>query len=162
MGTVKWASSPTLGGTFEGVYASEFPSIARLAYLLVGSQAVAEELAQDAFLRLFERFDAVDNPPGFLRTVVVRLALTWLSRADMEKARLAAVGVAQPAVEPPEVDEMWQALGRLSPSRRTVLVLRFYEQLRHGEIAALLGCSAATVRSRTRRALEDLRRELGE
>jgi RNA polymerase sigma factor (sigma-70 family) len=71
------------------------------------------------------------------------------------------VGANQP-VDPPEVDEMWQALGRLSPERRTVLVLRFYEQLKHGEIAALLGCSAATVRSRTRRALDDLRRELGE
>jgi RNA polymerase sigma factor (sigma-70 family) len=161
MGTVKWAAMPTMGVTFEDVYASQFPSIARLAFLLVGSQAVAEELAQDAFLRLFQRFDAVDNPPGFLRTVVVRLSLTWLSRADMEKSRLASVGANQP-VDPPEVDEMWQALGRLSPERRTVLVLRFYEQLKHGEIAALLGCSAATVRSRTRRALDDLRRELGE
>lgn len=77
----------TADTAFEGVYAAEFTGVARLAFLLVRSQAVAEELAQDAFLRLYERFDAVDNPPGFLRTAVVRLALTWLSRADMERDR---------------------------------------------------------------------------
>jgi len=159
MGTVRWAPEPAAGTAFEEVYASELAGVARLAYLLVGSRAVAEELAQDAFIRLYERYDAVENPPGFLRTAVVRLALTWLSRADMEQARLTTLGPDRP-VDAPELDEMWQALARLAPERRAVLVLRFYEQLRHGEVAALLGCSAATVRSRTRRALADLRKEL--
>jgi RNA polymerase sigma factor (sigma-70 family) len=77
----------------------------------------------------------------------------------MEAGLLRRVGVDRPT-SIPEVDETWAALGRLSPDARTVLVLRFYEQLRHREIAALLGCPAATVRSRTRRALADLRKEL--
>lgn len=148
-----------MGDTFEEIYASERLHITRLAFLLVRSQAVAEELAQDAFLRLYEHFDAIEKPPGFLRTVVVRLALTWQQRHATERARLALVGVDRP-VELPEIDETWDALGRLRPERRAVLVLRFYEHMRQSEIADVLGCPPATVRSRTRRALQDLQREL--
>lgn len=161
MDTARWVVEPAAGSGFEDVYRAEFAAVTRLALLLVGSRAVAEELAQDAFLRFYERFESVENPPGFLRTAVVRLASTWLQRSGMERARLATVGVDRP-VDAPHVDEMWQALGRLRPERRVVLVLRFYEQLRHREIAGVLGCSPATVRSRTRRALQDLRKELGE
>lgn len=146
---------------FERVYEAEFVAVARLAYLLVRSRAVGEELAQDAFLRLYQRFDTVDNPAAFLRTVATRLALTWLGRAGMERDRLTRVGGGQPvAVDAPELDETWLALGRLPVERRTVLVLRFYARMRSPEIAELLGCSAATVRSRVRRALADLRKEL--
>jgi RNA polymerase sigma factor (sigma-70 family) len=120
---------------------------------------VALELAQEAFLRLFQRFDAVENPSGFLRTAVVRLSLTWQSRHQMERERLALVGV-PPPTETPEIDETWDALERLRPERRTVLVLRFYEQMRYEEIAAMVGCSAATVRSRARPALKDLGKDL--
>jgi RNA polymerase sigma factor (sigma-70 family) len=60
----------------------------------------------------------------------------------------------------PEVDEIWEALARLRPERRIVLVLRFYEDLSHDRIAELVACSASTVRSRTRRALGDLRKEM--
>jgi RNA polymerase sigma factor (sigma-70 family) len=145
--------------SFDDVYTAESRAIVGLASLLVGSQAVAEELAQDAFLRLFERFDDVTNPAGFLRTVVVRLCLTWQKRRTTEQRLVRQVGVDQPT-SIPEVDETWAALGRLDPDRRIVLVLRYYCQLRHHEIAELLGCPAATVRTRTRRALKDLRKEL--
>lgn len=144
---------------FERVYQAEFVAVARLAYLLVRSRAVAEELAQDAFLRLYQRFDTVENPAAFLRTAVARLAFTWLGRADMERDRLTLLG-ADPVVEAPELDETWLALGRLRPERRAVLVLRFYAQMRAVEIAAVLDCPAATARSRVRRALADLRKEL--
>jgi RNA polymerase sigma factor (sigma-70 family) len=152
------ARAPDTAG-FEEVYGAERLALTRLSFLLVGSQAVAEELAQDAFLRLFERFEHVENPAGFLRTAVVRLSLTWQSRRDMEHERLALVGV-PPPTETPEIDEAWEALRRLRPERRTVLVLRFYEQMRYEEIAEVLGCSAGTVRSRARRALADLGEEL--
>ena len=146
-------------GSFAQVYASERVAIIRLAYVLVRSQAVAEELAHDAFLVLHQRFSEVDNPAGFLRTAVVRLATRWRSRNEMEGRRLAA---ATPATvhEPRDLDETWQALGRLHPDRAVVLVLRYYADLSHDEIARVLGCSAGTVRSRTRRALADLRKEL--
>jgi RNA polymerase sigma factor (sigma-70 family) len=161
MGSAQPAARPRTAPGFDDVYAAEFVRVARLAYLLVRSRAVAEELAQDAFLRLYGHFDAVENPAAFLRTAVGRLALTWLGRADMERDRLTRVGGGQlAAVEAPELDETWLALGRLPVERRTVLVLRFYAQMRSPEIAELLGCSAATVRSRVRRGLTDLRKEL--
>jgi RNA polymerase sigma factor (sigma-70 family) len=144
---------------FDLVYDAERPAVVRLAALLVGSQAVAEELAQDAFMRLLERFDDVDNPPGFLRTVVVRLSVSWQRRHRTEERVIQTIGVDRPTGTP-EIDETWEALGRLDPARRAVLVLRYYEHLRHREIAEVLGCPAATVRSRTRRALKDLRQEL--
>jgi DNA-directed RNA polymerase specialized sigma24 family protein len=87
-----------------------------VAALLVGSQEVAEELAQDAFLRLFERFDEVTNPAGFLRTVVVRLCLTWQRRHATEQRLVRKVGVERPS-SIPEVDETWEALARLDPDR---------------------------------------------
>jgi RNA polymerase sigma factor (sigma-70 family) len=145
--------------SFDQVYGAELRHMVRLAALLVGSQHVAEELAHDAFLRLFEHFERVDNPAGFLRTVVVRLSLTWQRRRSTEQRLIERVGVDQPTTIP-EVDETWEALGRLDPDRRTVLVLRYYEHLRHREIAELLGCPTSTVRSRAHRALKDLQKEL--
>jgi RNA polymerase sigma factor (sigma-70 family) len=144
---------------FDEVYAAERPAIVRLAALLVGSHAEGEELAHDAFMKLLERLDEVDNPAGFLRTVVVRLALSTQRRRRTEARVVRRVGVDRPT-SIPELDETWDALQRLQPARRAVLVLRYYEHLHHGEIADLLGCPTATVRSRTRRALQDLHKEL--
>jgi RNA polymerase sigma factor (sigma-70 family) len=146
---------------FDQVYEAELMPVIRLAFLLVRSQARAEELAHDAFLRLYERFGSVDNPAGFLRTAVVRLSITAQSRARMERDRLTVIGVGERSGGgEPEIDETWAALGRLRPERRTVLVLRFYSDMQFEEIAATVGCTAATARSRARRALADLRREL--
>ena len=67
---------PYVDGGFDRVYEVERPAIVRLAFLLVRSQSEAEELAQEAFLRLYASFESVNNPAGFVRTVVVRLALS--------------------------------------------------------------------------------------
>lgn len=148
---------------FETVYASERTAVTRVAYLVVRDRAVAEEIAQEAFIRLYDHFAEVRNPPGFLRTAAVRLAITWRDRRRMETERLTLlpgrrIGGGDDAE--PVIDETWEALGRIAPDRAAVLVLRFYEDLSHAEIGRIVGASAATVRSRTRRALADLRKEL--
>ncbi|HMJ77247.1 MAG TPA: sigma-70 family RNA polymerase sigma factor [Iamia sp.] len=157
----EWRSLPGSEGPegFDAVYVAERPAIVRLAFLLVRDRAVAEELAQEAFLRLFAHFATVENPPGFLRTVVVRLASTWRRRRTMEAQRLTLVATDGHRL-PGELDETWEAIGRLRPERAEVLVLRFYEDLDHREIGRILGCSAGTARSRLRRALADLKQEL--
>src|SRR6478735_7586117 len=66
---------------FDDVYRRERIALVRLGVLFVGSQAVAEELVQDAFVRMHARFDSVERPEGFLRTTLVRLCLTWRRRA---------------------------------------------------------------------------------
>lgn len=144
---------------FDDIYRQHHLDIVRLAYLLVRDTQVAEELAQEAFIRLHERMDTVEHPPGFLRTVVVRLASTWRDRRVMERQRLTLVAHAGRSA-PAELDETWEAIGRLRPERAQVLVLRFYEDLDYRDIGRLVGCSAATARSRLRRALNDLRKEL--
>jgi RNA polymerase sigma factor (sigma-70 family) len=147
---------------FEAVYRDQREPLVRLAYLIVRSEAVAEELVHDAFLRLHAHLDEVENPPGFLRTALVRLCLSWGRRARTERDRLARLWsstvVAQP---PPDVDgEMWKALERLRPERRTALVLRYYADLDFAAVAEHMECPPATARSHVHRGLDDLRKEI--
>jgi RNA polymerase sigma factor (sigma-70 family) len=155
--------------SFDAVYKAEWRAVTGLAFLFVRSLPVAEELAQEAFARLYGTFDAVDNPAAFLRTAVSRLALNALRHSAVERRYLqgAGAGTTGPAapdgMEPHALsrhDEMWEALGRLRPERRAVLVLRFYEDMTHEQIAEVLRCSAGTVRSRVRRAIADLRKDI--
>ena len=117
------------------------------------------QVVRTAFLKLYECFDDVRNPGGFLRTTAVRLCLSWRRRAVIEASKLTTVGE-PPPTGAPEIDEVWDALGALRPERRAVIVLRFYEDLTHEEIAELMGCRVATVRTRVHRGLADLRKEM--
>jgi RNA polymerase sigma factor (sigma-70 family) len=144
---------------FEVVYRTQRAPLVRLAYLIVRSEAVAEELVHDAFLRLHAHADEVGNPAGFLRTALVRLCLTWLRRAGVERDRLERLPppavVAEP---PPDADgALWDALARLRPERRTALVLRFYADLDFAAVADHMGCPVTTARSHAHRGLRDLR-----
>lgn len=144
--------------TFDDVYREQRPRLVRTAFLIVRSQHVAEELVQDGFVRLHQHFETVESPGGFLHTAVVRLCLTWLKRRDMEHERLQRV--AEPAGVESEPDELWDAIGRLDPDRRAVLVLRYYGDLSYEQIAAAVGCPVGTVRSRLNRGVADLRKEI--
>jgi RNA polymerase sigma factor (sigma-70 family) len=149
---------------FASVYRAARPGLLRLAHLMVRSQAVAEELVHDAFLRLHGHFDAVENPPAFLRTTLVRLCLTWSTRHRGELDRWALVGADTVVLDPPvdagADEDMWAALGRLTPDRRTAVVLRYYVDLTHAEIAAHMGCAVPTARAHVHRGLRDLRKEM--
>ena len=145
--------------SFDDVFASARAPMVRVAFLIVGSQAVAEEIVQDAFAGLYTRFDAVENAVAYVRTAVVRGAVSWKKRRAMETDRLARVP--EPgATGIGEIDTTWDALRALRPERRAVLVLRFYDDLSHAQIAEILGCPVATVRTRLHRGLSDLRKEL--
>jgi len=145
---------------FDAVFAESRGRVVHTAFLIVGSFAVAEEIAQEAFVRLLQNFDQVANPGGFLRTTVVRLCLTWRTRAAHERSLLAAAE-ATPPTGAPELDSTWEALGSLRPERRAAIVLRFYDDLSYDDIAAVLGIRSGTARTRVHRGLADLRKELG-
>jgi DNA-directed RNA polymerase specialized sigma24 family protein len=146
-------------GTFDEVFAAERAPMVRVAFLIVGSQAVAEEIVQDAFAGLYARFDDIDNAAAYVRTAVVRGAVTWKKRRPMETDRVARITEPGP-IGIGEIDTTWDALRALRPERRAVLVLGYYEDLSHAQIAELLGCPVATVRTRLHRGLNDLRKEL--
>lgn len=131
----------------------------RLAWLLVGSRAVAEDVVHDAFLAVHQRWGRVDNPGAYLHRAVVNKSLTWRQRRSHEEHLLAVVGEPPPTGDP-AVDTMWDAIQRLRPERRAVVVLRYWADLPHEEIARLLGCRPPTVRTRLHRALADLREEV--
>jgi RNA polymerase sigma-70 factor (sigma-E family) len=145
--------------SFDALYQESNARMTRLAWLLVGSQAVAEELVQDAFLAVYQRWDDIENPGGYLRRAVVNESLRWRRRRHREHDLLAVVGVPPPTGDP-TVDTMWDAIQRLRPEQRAVVVLRYWSDLPHGEIAELLDCPVPTVRTRLHRALTQLRKEV--
>ena len=146
-------------GSFDTLYREVRPSMVRLAWLLVGDRTVAEEVVQDAFLAVHQRWAGLANPGVYLRRAVVNRCATWRRRRARERTSVARLGEPPPTGDP-AVDAMWDAVGRLGPERRAVVVLRYWADLPHAEIAELLGCPVATVRTRLHRALADLRKEI--
>jgi RNA polymerase sigma-70 factor (ECF subfamily) len=111
------------------------------------SRERAEDLTQETFLavlRATERY----QPRALLRTYLYGIAFKLLA---VERRRLARADVpADPVCDPHTDETLWvrQALGRLEPIEREVLMLREYEQLSYAEIAAVLRLPVNTVRSR--------------
>jgi RNA polymerase sigma factor (sigma-70 family) len=146
---------PAQRATFAVFYRSEYPSAVRLARLLV-PEAVAEDLAQEAFSRLHGRFDHLDNPPAYLRTTLVNLGRTWHRSAHREQARLAQVR--RPEAMELGAGDMLDAIDALPYRQKAVVVLRYWLDLSEAEIADILGCRAGTVKSLGARALGRLRK----
>ena len=133
------------------------PSV-RLAAVLVGELAIAEEVVQDAFVQVARRWDGLDNPAGYLRTAVVNGCRNH--RRHLGTIRRRSPAPLPLTVDAPELDELWAVLARLPARRRAALVLRYYEDLPVTEIARLLGCKPGTVSSLLHRGLADLRKVL--
>jgi RNA polymerase sigma factor (sigma-70 family) len=140
--------------SFEETYRASYAPLTRVAHLLTGSNEVAEEVVQDAFVALYPRFDTVDNPGGYLYRSVVNGCRGWARR---RVTRDRVTRDEQPAVAAvPELDETWTALAGLSERKRAIVVLRFYADLPLAEIGELLGCRTGTVKSQLHRALHQL------
>jgi RNA polymerase sigma-70 factor (sigma-E family) len=129
----------------------------RLARLFTDSTASAEEIVQEAFLRIHQRGQVIENPEAYLRTTVTNLCKSYLRRRRLERT---VTQRRDAFVSDPEIDESWDAICRLPFRQRSVLILRFYEDLSVEEIARVLGCRPGTVKSRLHRGLEQLRRVL--
>lgn len=145
--------------TFEECYRRLWPGMVRLAHLVAGSEALGEEVAHHAFLGLQQRWGSVEQPEAYVRSAVLNRARTAARRAVRERPGLPA---GDPGVDlTPETDAVWAVLRRLPERQRAAVVLRFYEDLPDEEVAALLGCRPATVRSLVHRALSRLEEVLG-
>jgi RNA polymerase sigma-70 factor (sigma-E family) len=143
--------------TFEDVYRTDYDRMVRVAYMLSGSNEVAEDVVQDAFVQLYSRFDRLADPAPYLyRTVVNGCRSRHRRHRVVERFRHLTVQSDQGTV-PSEIDETWSALGRLAPRRRAVVVLRYYADLPLAEIAEILGCRTGTVKSMLHRALAELK-----
>lgn len=150
-------SGPMPSSDLSTLYRRQREAMVRLARLLTGSTAVAEDLVQEAFLKMHQQSQQPLNPDGYLRTTVANLARSHLRRLRLER-RLPQSG--RFTFEDPEVDETWAAVCRLPFRQRAVLALRFYEDLSEADIAEVLGCRLGTVKSSLHRGLSKLRAEL--
>ena len=153
-------------GLLSELFVAYAPDGIRLAFLLTGDRALAEDLVQDAFVRLVGRLRHLREPDAFwayLRRTIVNLATSHFRHRRVERVyleRLAAAPVA-PTNDNDEMDEaMHRVLLGLPQRQRAAIVLRFYEDLSDVQTAAVLGCSAGTVRSLVSRGMQTLRQEL--
>lgn len=136
------------GRDLAGLYEQHAPAALRLAYLLTSDHGLAEDLVQDAFVRVIGRFGQLRDEMGFdayLRRTVVNLSCGTRPRARVESERVE------------ERDELWRRLDSVAPRQRAALVLRYYEDLSDEQAAQVLGCSTRALRSLTSRGLQALR-----
>lgn len=145
-------------GTLADLYRERYVPMVRLAYLMVGSSAVAEDLVQDAFARMHRHWETTEHPKAYLRTAVVNACRSHLRRLALERAYRRHPSVVGESVVAAGGDELFDALGALPPRQRAALVLRFYEDLPEADIAVALGCRPGTVKSLLHRGLAELRR----
>ncbi len=136
------------------VYRERYGNLVRLAYLLTGHAAVAEEIVQDAFVASHRARDRLRDPHSYVRRAVVNRCRSWGRRDKVEREH-------RPRPPDPaelQADEMRDALRALTDRQRTAIVLRFYEDMPDERIAEILGCRRTTVRSAIHRGLQSLRR----
>lgn len=142
---------------FREFVANRSTALLRTAVLLSGGDRhAAEDLLQNALVKVADRWHRIDEPEAYVRLVLYRQQVSrWRLKGRRKELTVA---------EPPEgaaggdgtgATELRLvirgALARLTTRQRTVLVLRYFEDLPEAEVARMLGCSVGTVRSTTHR-----------
>jgi RNA polymerase sigma-70 factor (sigma-E family) len=154
-------------GRLEELYVRHAPAALRLAYFLSGDREAAQDLVQDAFVRVAGRFSHLRRPDVFepyLRRTIVNLFTSQLRRRRLERAHLAqersAAATPHVDADPSVRDEMWRALGTLPRRQRAAIVLRYYEDLSERETAQILRCSVGAANQLVARGMTALREHL--
>ena len=134
------------------------PALARTAYLLTGDHHLAEDLVQTALVQAAKHWERIEtSPEAYVRRTMYHQNISWWRRRKLTETPLESYDAPAPAADPTVRLTLEQALRRLTPRQRTVLVLRFYEDLTEVETARALQLSTSTVKSTTRQALARLR-----
>jgi RNA polymerase sigma factor (sigma-70 family) len=148
-------AAPAWSASFTALYRDQYRPMVRLAFLLVGHVDVAEELVQDAFLRVRGAAGRVEYPVAYLRRAVVNACHNHHRHRAVERRRASSLAIEDKVW--PELDHLADALTRLPDRQRAVLVLRYYAGWSEAEIADALGCRPGTVKSLAARGLAALR-----
>ena len=157
------------------LFHAEGRSLVRLARLFVDDRDAAEDIVQEAFLRLARRagnIDAVERAPAYLRSIVLNLARDHNRRGLVSLRHQATRGrdvdvdvdasVADQLVRSEEHAKVLDAVRQLPHRQRDCITLRYFEELPLDEIAATLGLSVNTVKTHLQRGMAALDRRLGE
>jgi len=157
------------GAALSSLYQIHALGLTRLAHVMLGDRAAAEDVVHDAFIGLQRNWHKLSDQtkaPGYLRSSVLngcRTALRRDHRRNIESQPDAIVGSPEmSALATEEQRRIMTAIRCLPHRQREVLILRFYLQEPEAEIARLMGIKQSTVRSTAHRALAALGRILGE
>ena len=154
---------------FHDFFERHYAELARLAHLLTGEKDAADDLAADALVALWHRWDrvrAADHPGAYARGVVANMARSRIRSAVRERRRVAlfwgqrSEGVDDPDI--PAVVDVQEALRTLPFRKRACVVLRHAFDLSEKDTALTLGISVGTVKSQTSKGMAELQRLLGE
>lgn len=149
--------SAEIAPDFDDFYASHWDGAVRLAYLLCSSTDAAEEIAQEAFVRVHLKWERIDHPPAYLRKAIVNKCRDGFRRRARWDARVHLLADAA-SVEPDGLTvELLNALECLPARQRAAIVLRYWGGLDEHEIAITLGVQDNTVRTLVHRGIQRLR-----
>jgi RNA polymerase sigma-70 factor (sigma-E family) len=153
---------------FHAFFERHYAELSRLAHLLTGEADAADDLAADALLALWHRWDrvrAADHPVAYARGVVANLARTRIRSAVRERRRITLFwSQREEKTENPDVAgvvDVQEALRRLPFRKRACVVLRHAFDLSEKDTALALGVSVGTVKSQTSKGMAELQRLLG-
>ncbi|MEB8339002.1 SigE family RNA polymerase sigma factor [Streptomyces endophyticus] len=168
MSTVVDARDDSASAEFHAFFERHHRELARLAHLLTGEADAADDLAADALLALWHRWDRVrdaEHPVAYARGVVANLARTRIRSAVRERRRVALFWSGrQDRTEGPDVPavvDVQGALRELPFRKRACVVLRHAFDLSEKDTALTLGVSVGTVKSQTSKGMAELERRLG-
>ncbi len=141
---------------FDDFYRADFPAVVGLAYALTGSRTAAEELAQEAFVAAFRRWNdlvAYDEPGAWVRRVLVNRCRSWGRRRAAEIRAITRLrGRRQPLARlEPVDDEFWAAVRSLPARQAQVVALHYLEDISVAEIAEVLGITSGSVKTHLHR-----------
>ena len=146
-------------GAIEELYRRHWRQAYRAAYLVTRDAHAAEDIAQEAFLqaiRVLDRFDRARPFAPWLHRIVTNRALDWARADALRRPAQSDCEPVAPELRSDLSDDLAEAIGRLVPDQRAVIVLRYLLEHTPGEIADMLDVPRGTVNSRLRRALDEL------
>ena len=143
---------------FAEFVAGRQAALSRTAYLLTGDHHLAQDLVQAALLQAARHWRRIHtSPEAYVRRAMYHQNISWWRRRRVVETVLVEHDAASSGADADLRLTLDRALARLTTKQRTVLVLRFYEDLTEVETARSLGLSTSTVKSTTRQALARLR-----
>lgn len=145
---------------------SSSASLLRAAFLLTGDQQLAEDLVQDALARTYRawrRLERSGNAAAYTRKVMYHLQVSWWRRRKVAESLTDSPPATAASGRDLDLElVLHAALLKITVAQRAAIVLRFFEDRTETETARILGCSQSTVKTRTRRGLEKLRKTVPE
>ena len=144
---------------FAEFYRQQYPHAVRLAWLLTHDHAAAEDITQDAFVRIRPHLVTIERPAAYLRQTIVNGCRDRARGAGRSAKRLRLVSAGVDSWTTDRPSELIDAVGGLPYKQRLVVVLRYWADLPESEIAAIVGVRPNTVRSLAARALAQLKKE---